>query len=60
RLGNTPSQIERTYAHMFKSTQINIAKSLNDFEHKKNKNKKSVPTLSKNVPTPQKKPLFKG
>ncbi|MFV0551884.1 MAG: hypothetical protein ACK5L6_08185, partial [Anaerorhabdus sp.] len=57
RLGNTPSQIERTYAHMFKSTQINIAKSLNDFEHKKNKNKKVFPLYQKMFP-PHKKILY--
>lgn len=34
RLGNTPSQIEKTYAHMFKSTQVEMAKSLNQFPKK--------------------------
>lgn len=46
RLGNTPSQIEKTYAHMFKSTQVEMAKSLNQFPAKQ----KKLPKITKKLP----------
>ncbi|MEG2907634.1 MAG: tyrosine-type recombinase/integrase, partial [Erysipelotrichaceae bacterium] len=56
RLGNTPTQIEKTYAHMFKSTQLKMVENLNELSSTYEK----LPKFDEKLPNPQKKPLNKG